>query len=284
MELASSTTIIASEMNEEPSKELLQGLGLTEAEAAVYIQLLRGGIVTAGKLAKVSAYSRPKVYDILGKLVFLGLAESYPARPIKFRALNPELAISSYMKTKREELDRAEEELKKTLKEHFSEKLPKESGIFVNRGLRKSTLKYCELLKSAESQVYTFLGWVSRREIDGLVDAFSSLKGINVNVAYFNNKEFKEQISEEDLKRLSQSVENLYYVRRLPIKNPPVKFLAVDDHSLHITFGDYLEDGLLKDVVSVHYYNIPVISNLVRNALPRYFRIFTNLKIFGRAG
>lgn len=268
-------------MKIEPSKGVLQGLGLTEAEASVYIQLLKEGIVTAGKLAKVSAYSRPKVYEILEKLVSLGLAESYPGRPIKFRAMNPELAIPSYMKVKREELDRAEEQLKRALKEHFTKKLPRESGIFVNRGLRKSTLKYCELVKSAEKQVYTFLGWVSNREIDDLVDAFSSLRRINVNVAYFNNKEFKEQT--EDIEMLSQAVENLYYVRRLPIKNPPVKFLAVDDHSLHITFGDYLDDGILKDVVSVHYYNIPVISNLVKKALPRYFKIFANLKIFGRA-
>jgi sugar-specific transcriptional regulator TrmB len=266
---------------EEPSERILQGLGLTEAEAAVYIQLLKEGIVTAGKLAKVSAYSRPKVYEILEKLVFLGLAESYPARPIKFRALNPELAIPSYLKAKREELDRVEEELKSALKEHFSEKLPRESGIFVNHGLRKSTLKYCELVRSAEKQIYTFLGWVSAKEIDDLVEAFSSLNGINANLAYFKNMEFKEQISEEDVDRLSQAVQNFYFAQRLPIKNPPVKFLVVDDHSLHITFGDYLDDGTLKDVVSVHYYNLPVIRNIARKALPRYFKIFTKLRIFG---
>ncbi len=126
---------------EKPPREMLQHLSLTEAEATVYIQLLKEGVVTAGKLAKLSAYSRPKIYEILEKLVFLGLAESYPARPIRFRALNPELAIPSYLKSKREELDRAEEELKSALKEHFSEKMPKEGGIFVNHGLRKSTLK-----------------------------------------------------------------------------------------------------------------------------------------------
>lgn len=267
----------------EPSEKILQRLGLTEAEAAVYIQLLREGVVTAGKLAKVSAYSRPKVYEILEKLVFLGLAESYPARPIKFRALNPELAIPSYLKTKREELDRAEEELKSALKKHFSEKLPKESGVFVNRGLRKSTLKYCELVRSAERQVYTFLGWVSKREIDDLVDAFSKINKVNVNLAYFRNMEFKEQIGEEDVERLSQAVQNFYFVRRLPIKNPPVKSLAVDDHSMHVTFGDYLDDGMLKDVVSVHFYNIPVICNLVSKVYPRYFKLFTKLRIFGRS-
>lgn len=266
---------------EEPSEEILQGLGLTEAEAAVYIQLLKEDILTAGKLAKVSAYSRSKVYEILEKLVHLGLAESYPVRPIRFRALNPELAIPSYLKTKREELDRAEEELKKALKKHYAEKLPKEGGIFVNRGLRKSTLKYCELVRSAEKQIYTFLGWVSKREIDDLVDAFSSLNGINANLAYFKNREFKEQILEEDVERLSQEVQNFYFAKRLPIKNPPVKFLVVDDHSLHITFGDYLDDGMLKDVVSVHYYNIPAIRNIASKALPRYFKIFTKLRIFG---
>jgi sugar-specific transcriptional regulator TrmB len=264
------------------SERLLQKLGLTEAESAVYIRLLREDLVTAGKLAKVTAYSRPKVYEILEKFVHLGLVESYPARPIRFRALNPELAISSYLKSKREELDRVEEELKYALKKHFSEKLPKEGGIFVARGLRKSTLKYCELVRSAQKQIYTFLGWVSKREIKDLIDAFSSLHDIDINVAYFKNAELKEQIGEEDLERLSEVTGNFYYVRHLLIKNPPAKFLTIDDHSLHITVGDYLDDGILKDVVSVHYYNIPVICNIVGKAFPQYFKLFTRLRILER--
>ncbi len=267
-------------MNNSPGKTL-QTLGLTEAEASVYLLLLGEGLTTAGRLAKASPYSRPKVYEILEKLVHMGLAETYPTRPIRFRALDPELAIPSYMRVKHQELRRAEEKLKRILREYYTEKSAKESGVFVNRGLRKSTLKYCDLLRSAEEQVFTFLGWVSRDEIDQLIEAFSSIEGVDVNVAYFRNTVFKEQIRERDVERLSKAVGNFYFVNRLPIDNPPVKFLGVDDHSLHITFGDYLDDGTMKDVVSVHYHNIPVISNIVSKAFPEYFRLFAKLRIFG---
>lgn len=267
-------------MNELPGSTL-QKLGLTEAEASVYIQLLGEGVTTAGRLARVSLYSRPKIYEILEKLVQMGLAETYPTRPIRFRALDPELAIPSYLRVKHEELHRAEEELKRSLGKYYTEKSSKDSGIFVNRGLRKSILKYCDLLRSANSQVFTFLGWVSRKEIDELIETFSGLENVDVNLAYFRNTEFKEQIREEDVDRLSKVVGNFYIVRHLPIANPPVKFLAVDDHSLHITFGDYLDDGTLKDVISVHYHNIPVIRNIASKAFPEYFKLFTELQIFG---
>lgn len=254
-------------------------LDLTEAESRVYVHLLKHGTSTAGKLAKISSYSRPKVYEILEKLVNLGLAESFPTRPKRFKALDPEIAIPSYLGMKRAELDEVENKLKDSLTEFFNKPESKESEIFINQGLRKCSLKYCELVKNAEKEIYSFLGWTSMEEIENLIDAYTIAKknGVSTKVAYFENEMFKDQTSKEDEAKLSKTVSIFYPIpnTRLPIKNPPVKFLIVDDHSLHITLGDYLEDGTLKDVISVHYYNVPALSKVVKRLAASYFELLS---------
>lgn len=260
--------------------ELLKMLGsieLTHAESEVYLYLLKRGTASAGELLKASKYSRPKVYEILEKLIDLGLAESFPTRPIKFRAIDPEAAIPSLLNTKKAEIEEIEDKLKASLGRHFNRRPSGESEIFINRGLRKAALKYCELLKNAKKQTYSFLGWISREEIDSIIDAYhvAGKKGIITNLAYFENSVFRDQIGGEDLRRLEDSVANFYSVpsEKLPIKNPPAKVLIVDEESIHITFGDYLEKGMLKDVISVHYHNIPTITRMLSRLAPEYFKL-----------
>lgn len=255
----------------------LEKLDLTEAESHVYIHLLKQGTSTAGKLAKISSYSRPKVYEILEKLVNFGLAESFPTRPMRFKAMDPEMAIPSYLSMKRAELDEVEDKLRDSLKEFFREPKSKESEIFISQGLRKSSLKYCELVKNAKNEIYSFLGWTSQEEIENLIGAYAIAKehGVSTKVAYFENKMFIDQSSKGDEKRLSEAVDVFHPVPsdRLPIGKTPIKFLIVDDHSVHITLGDYLEDGTLKDVISVHYYNVPAFSNVARKIAVSYFEL-----------
>lgn len=257
--------------------KMLQGIELTQAESEVYLYLLKKGTASAGELLKASKYSRPKVYEILEKLVDLGLAESFPTRPIKFRAIDPEVAIPSLLNTKKAEIEEIENKLKSSLGRHFNKKPSGESEIFINRGLRKVSLKYCELVRNAKKQTYSFLGWVARREIDDIIDAYSAAgkKGIITNLAYFENSVFRDQIREEDVRRLKDSVVNFYSVpsEKLPIKNPPAKVLIVDEESIHITFGDYLEKSMLKDVISVHYHNIPTISRMLSRLAHEYFKL-----------
>jgi sugar-specific transcriptional regulator TrmB len=254
---------------------MLEKLDLTEAESKVYIHLLKRGSSTAGALARASSYSRPKVYEILEKLVNLGLVERFPARPIRFRALDPEMAIPSYLNTKIKELEDIESELKDSLKHFFNKPESKGSEIFINQGLRKCSLKYCELVKNAKKEIYSFLGWVSKGEIGDLINAHAIAKkrGVLTKLAYFENEMFKDQAQKKDEEKLSKVVSTFYPVpsTRFPIKNPPVKFLVVDDHSVQVILGDYLEDGKLRDVISVHYYNVPAFSNVAKRIVASYF-------------
>jgi sugar-specific transcriptional regulator TrmB len=262
---------------DESAVKNLEKLDLTEAESKVYIYLLKHGTSTAGKLAKISAYSRPKVYEILEKLVNLGLVESFPVRPKKFKALDPEIAIPSYFGMKKAQLNEMENGLKNSLAEFFKMPESKESEIFISHGLRRCSLKYCELVKNAKEEIYSFLGWASKEEIENLIDAYTAAKENNVStkVAYFENEIFKDQASEEVEAELSRAVNVFYPVPgdRFPIRNPPLKFLIVDDHTVHITMGDYLEDGTLKDVISVHYYNVPAFSKMAKKIAVPYFEL-----------
>ena len=260
---------------------ILQKLNLTEAEAGVYLLLLKQGSATASSLAKISGYSRPKVYEILGKLMKLGLAESFPDRPAKFRVFDPAVAIPSYITAKKEELEDVENLLKSSLKELFKQPTSKESQIFITRGFKNCSVKYCELVRNSENEIYSFLGWVSKREIEGMIKAYSVAResGVATNLACFRNATFKEQAEEKYIKKLSEIVTSFYPVppANFPIPNPPAKFLLVDEHSVQIILGDYLDDGALRDVISVHYYNIPAFPTVVKKIVPVYFKMF-----FGR--
>jgi sugar-specific transcriptional regulator TrmB len=54
-------------------EDILQKIGLTEAESRVYLSLLRTGTVTIGKIIKEAGVSNSKIYDILDRLNKKGL-------------------------------------------------------------------------------------------------------------------------------------------------------------------------------------------------------------------
>ncbi len=84
--------------------EILRRLGFTQYEAKVYISLLMRGTATASELSDLSNIPYTRVYDVLNQLEEKGLVAIIPGRPLKFEALDPEIALSNYMAKLREEL------------------------------------------------------------------------------------------------------------------------------------------------------------------------------------
>jgi len=261
--------------------EKLEKLGFSEAEARVYLELLKNGVTTAGKLAKLSGYSRTKVYEILEKFLKLGLVESFPTRPIKFKALSPEITIPLYLKSKKEELEKIEKELIPFLKELTNKEKPREAQVFINRGLRKCLAKYCELIINAEREIYFIIGWLSKYEIEEILKALeiAKEKNINTNVVYLDNKYFKEQTKHEQVQKLKRLIKNFYFIPNdaISVPFPPMKILTVDGREICVAFADYFEDGLLKDVISIHYHEIPAASAIAKRLVPLYMKT-----LFGR--
>lgn len=71
-------------------EQVLQQIGLTEAEVKLYVTLLSSGEATASELAKKTATNRTFTYDRLGKLVNFGLVSSIVKDDKKyFKAAEP---------------------------------------------------------------------------------------------------------------------------------------------------------------------------------------------------
>jgi sugar-specific transcriptional regulator TrmB len=260
---------------EDGEVSLLMGLGLTEAEARVYIRLLREGTATAGELAKLTGYSRTKVYEILEKLCREGLVESYPTRPAQFKALDPGVSIPIFVQHKRRELETAENLLTRNLSKIWCKAPSQDAQVFINEGADKASAKFLELVNQAEEKIYTFMAWVSDREYNSLLKAFKNAgeRGVEIHMAVYDNPDFKEGVPAEMLGKFSAYSTEFYLIPRdfHPFPLPPVKLLAVDERDVNIVFGDYLETGSLKDAISVHYHNISGMDVVARKIAPMCF-------------
>ncbi|MFW9977987.1 MAG: MEDS domain-containing protein [Candidatus Thorarchaeota archaeon] len=81
---------------------LLSEFGLTPYEAKVYLVAVKLGLAAASKISKASAVRREEVYRTLPKLEKAGLIERVLGRPVKFRAIPIEDAVSLLLKRKEE--------------------------------------------------------------------------------------------------------------------------------------------------------------------------------------
>jgi len=67
----------------------LQGIGLTEYEARVYLSLLNTHLNTASKVSEKSSVPRTKIYAVLESLSAKGWVKIYSGVPLLFKAMNP---------------------------------------------------------------------------------------------------------------------------------------------------------------------------------------------------
>ncbi len=69
----------------------LQGFGLTDYEAKVYVALLSNGPSTVNQLQYAAAVPRTKVYQVSQQLVRKGVLRELEGKPVRFEALPPEV-------------------------------------------------------------------------------------------------------------------------------------------------------------------------------------------------
>lgn len=93
-------------------QELIQRLGFSEKEAAVYLALLRRGTTSAYSVAVVSGLKRPTAYVILDELVRRGAAVLVPRTKKRlYRAIPPENLVEK-ARERLEQVERALPEIK----------------------------------------------------------------------------------------------------------------------------------------------------------------------------
>jgi len=90
--------------NTENLTSVLMRLGLNRYEARAYITLLIRGVATASEVSDLSGIPYTRVYDVLSSLESKGFVVSVPGRPMKFQALDPDIALKNLLEIHREKL------------------------------------------------------------------------------------------------------------------------------------------------------------------------------------
>lgn len=96
-------------------KELLEEIGLTKGEIAVYLTLLKLGETTTGKIIQEAGISSGKIYEILDKLMKKGLVSYIIKEKTKYFSSASPNRILTYLHDKEKDLKNKEQELVKEL-------------------------------------------------------------------------------------------------------------------------------------------------------------------------
>src|SRR3989338_8403891 len=113
--------------------DILEEFGLSDKETKVYLSLLELGPSPARAIARTSGINRGTAYDLLKKLVDIGLASFYRKGKHHFAAEPPERLI--------EALDDKQKHLER-LKDKVTEKLPEFKAMFGKQGGRPTIRGY----------------------------------------------------------------------------------------------------------------------------------------------
>lgn len=88
--------------------ELLERLGLTEYEAKTLTTLFKLRETEAPEISRIAQVPKTRVYDVLDRLTKKGLVIEIYGRPKKFRVTDPNNALESLIRRKKEEIKELE--------------------------------------------------------------------------------------------------------------------------------------------------------------------------------
>ncbi len=147
-------------MDKERIIALLKKFNLTEYEAKTYLALAQIKTGTAWSISKKSGVPQPKTYGALKNLAEKGFIEIQPGKPLKYRALDPEVAMTNYIERFKEkcelkvkELEKSTEIIVEALKEIEDKVSVQEEVVWIVRGKDNIIHKAREIIGKAEKEV-----------------------------------------------------------------------------------------------------------------------------------
>jgi len=128
---------------------ILEDIGLTKAEAKVYLALLELGSSTTGNIVDRSGASSSKIYEILEKLIQKGLVSYVIKSGTKHFEASPPARIVEYLKDKEKRIIEQAQNIKKILPElELKQKLSEyKSEAKIYRGMKGLETAFYESLK-----------------------------------------------------------------------------------------------------------------------------------------
>jgi PAS domain S-box-containing protein len=165
-------------MSEKIITETLHGIGLTEKDIQVYIQLAKKGPTKARDITKSIKITKAQVYRSLKNLQSKGIVDATIETPQTFTALPFEKVFNLYVKIKNEEVHRIEKNRKEALKQWKSITLAPAQNLpdrfMVIEGKRYIYTKIQEMVNKSQKEVLVATNSASilEADLDSALDKF----------------------------------------------------------------------------------------------------------------
>ncbi len=211
--------------------KVISNFGLTFNQAKVYLAIVQEGLVSAGKIAKISKIRREEVYRIFPSLEKLGLIIRIPGVPLKFRAVPIDDVLSILIKREKESAEKKIKDLS-TEKDNFLKKLELNSGkeVYEKEKDQFALLMSKEAINSRIALVFS----KAKRNIDIVDSSLNVILYPNESIKTILPADFKIRVitepsnkNEQTLKLLNQSAwRNTFDLRYL--KNIPCELILAN--------------------------------------------------------
>ncbi len=159
--------------------ESLRDLGLTEYEAKVYTALVKIRSGTASDIHLVSGIPRSAVYGALNRIEERGIVEVQSSKPMRYRAVPPEIALE---KLKNNFIAESEDALASLKEIYQTQRIEaREEAIWTISGVKNVSDKIIEMIRGAQNDIIFAASYPSFHEIAKTYPIFENVKGEIIN-------------------------------------------------------------------------------------------------------
>ncbi|UCE96818.1 MAG: TrmB family transcriptional regulator [Candidatus Bathyarchaeota archaeon] len=138
----------------EGAKKVLRELGLTAYETAVYLSLVKSGVMTASEVSESAGVPFSKVYEVLNRLDRKGWVDIEHGRPSRYFAKSPAEAFEATRHKLDRKIQNWERVVAEELQPHYEKReLREKPDIWILRGETGVLTKLQEMLGKARNQV-----------------------------------------------------------------------------------------------------------------------------------
>ena len=239
----------------------LKTIGLTEYEAKIYKELVKGKKLTAKQLAEQSTVPPTAVYPTLQSLRKKNLIQEFSGEQKQFEALDPKIAIPAYLENKKKILERNSEIILQEIEQLKKEKtIPFQKEILsLSLGQKASVTIYENAIKNAKKSVY-ILGWRMHK----IKDKYTFLHHFKEPIKRKVDVRLILTGGSEKAWELIQAYERAgIKIKYLPLEQDKFTMLIIDGEECKIT---------LKDKTLPEKYNIFIHDRSLSLALETYFK------------
>lgn len=134
----------------------LRDLGLNTYEAKVYLSLITEGITTAKNVADITGIPYGKVYEVINMLMNRGFCLTLPAKPMKYQAISPKLALAKTREHFEKRFSNIERRITRNVEPFYqrTKEFSKPSGVcWVINGRANAQRKIDELIAGAQHSI-----------------------------------------------------------------------------------------------------------------------------------